>query len=387
MEYLLVEAKSNMMRCWAGAQCAMAHGCLRWADLQATKNLLLTKDAVFGISWRMKGKKTQVPSWAALRVGCTGRDWGSTLLSELASAGLPGEDSILKAPDSSWSSFANRIADFSDDQAAMRALLVQAGMAVESVMEYSCHSWRHVYPTAGAQLDVNPEAVDAMGHWSPGTGMGALYDGMACVSELLNKKKVLEAVSAGWDLSEPGCLPIKPKAMHTKKTQRQLRALSSSSRGCTRQASAARPSIPSHTAKVEVVPKMLVLRTRKLRIHGNREGVYTLCRRWKCGTPENLWWMQCSRTSWMRADQTWSSAEALSATKVRVPNHFLHLTEGERGEFVLIIELQFIFVKSVSIVIKRVSTRVTNAHADTSATRPSLGLPERGWGEGGRNWC
>ena len=47
MEYLLVEAKSNMMRCWAGAQCAMAHGCLRWADLQATKNLKLTKDAVF----------------------------------------------------------------------------------------------------------------------------------------------------------------------------------------------------------------------------------------------------------------------------------------------------------------------------------------------------
>ena len=255
MEYLLVEAESNMMRCWAGAQCAMAHGCLRWADLQATKNLKLTKDAVFGISWRMKGKKTQVP-WAALRVGFTGRDWGSAWVSELASAGLPGEDFILKAPDSSWSSFANRIADFSDGQAAMRALLVRSGMTVESVMEYSCNSWRHVYPTAGAQLDVNPEAVDAMGHWSPGTGMGALYDGMACVLEVLNKKKVLEAVSAGWDLSEPGCLPVKPKAIHTKKTQRQPRSLSSSSRACTRQASASRPSIPSHTAKVEVVPKM-----------------------------------------------------------------------------------------------------------------------------------
>ena len=68
MENLLFEAESNMMRCWAGAQCAMAHGCLRWADLQATKNLKLTKDAVFGVSWRMRGKKTHVP-WAALRVG------------------------------------------------------------------------------------------------------------------------------------------------------------------------------------------------------------------------------------------------------------------------------------------------------------------------------
>ena len=64
-------------------------------------------------------------------------------------------------------------------------------MTVESVMEYSCHSWRHVYPTAGAQLDVNPEAVDAMGHWPPG---------MACVSDLPYKKKVLVTVFDGWDL-------------------------------------------------------------------------------------------------------------------------------------------------------------------------------------------
>ena len=36
MENLLLEAESNVLRCWAGVQCAMAHGCLRWADLQAT---------------------------------------------------------------------------------------------------------------------------------------------------------------------------------------------------------------------------------------------------------------------------------------------------------------------------------------------------------------
>ena len=286
MENLLFEAESNMMRCWAGAQCAMAHGCLRWADLQATKDLKLTKDAVFGVSWRMKGKKTHVP-WAALRIGFTGRDWGSAWLSELAAANLPGEDFILKAPDSSWTSFANRIADFSDGQAAMRALLVKAGMTVQSAMTFSCHSWRHFYPTAGAQLDVHQEAVDTMGHWSPGTGMGALYDGKACVSELLNKEKVLKAVSAGWNLSEPGCLPAKPGAMHPENTQRQSRASSSSPRACARQASSSRPSSSSNTAKEDVMPKMMVLNTRRLRIHGYREGIYPLCRHWKCGTPDN----------------------------------------------------------------------------------------------------
>ena len=110
--------------------------------------------------------------------------------------------------------------------------------------------------------------------------MGALDDGMSCVSELLNKKKVLTAVSAGWDLSEPGCLPVRPGAMHTKRKQRQSRVSSSSSRVCKFQASSSRPS-------KEVVPKMMVLQTRRVRIHGYREGVHTLCRQWKCGTPEN----------------------------------------------------------------------------------------------------
>ena len=65
---------SRRSRTWCGAgqarTAAMAHGCQRWADFQATKNLKLTKDAVFGVSWRMKGKKTHVP-WAAPRVGFT----------------------------------------------------------------------------------------------------------------------------------------------------------------------------------------------------------------------------------------------------------------------------------------------------------------------------
>ena len=50
---------------------------------------------------------------------------------------------------------------------------------------------------------LHPEAVDAMGHWSPGTGMGALYDGKACVSELLNKEKVLKAVAKHADVLRP----------------------------------------------------------------------------------------------------------------------------------------------------------------------------------------
>ena len=119
-----------------------------------------------------------------------------------------------------------------------------------------------------------------------------IYDGKACVSELLSKEKVLRAVSAGWDIAEPGCLPAKPEAMHTKaSTHRQRKAQpkasSFSSRSITRQASSAGPSCSRIKEKEDVLPKLFVLQTRKLKIHGYKESVYTLCRQWKCGTAEH----------------------------------------------------------------------------------------------------
>ena len=256
----------------------MAHGCLRWADLQASRDLKLTKDAVFGVSWRMKGKKLHVP-WAALRVGFTGQDWGAAWMSELAAAGLPGGDFVLKAPASTWTVFADRIAVFADGQAAMRTLLAKSGMTVETAMTFSCHSWRHFYPTAGAQLDVHPEAVDTMGHWTPGTGMAALYDGKACVSELLNKAKVVKAVAEGWDLAEPGCLPVPA-------TPRPMQAASSSTMTQSGRAATTSSARTRGVRKKGEAPKMMVLQTRRLKIHGYTDGVYSLCRQWKCGTPD-----------------------------------------------------------------------------------------------------
>ena len=52
----------------AGVQVALGHGALRWSDLQHSKDLTLTDDALMGITWRMKKRSVQVP-WAALRTG------------------------------------------------------------------------------------------------------------------------------------------------------------------------------------------------------------------------------------------------------------------------------------------------------------------------------
>ena len=75
-------------------------------------------------------------------------------LSELAKENLPGKDFVLRAPNHTKTAFQDRIADFYDAQAALRALLVAGGMPIQEAMKFSCHSWRHLYPTAGKQLDL-----------------------------------------------------------------------------------------------------------------------------------------------------------------------------------------------------------------------------------------
>ena len=72
-EELVFSAPSSILQCWAGVQVALGHGVSRWSDLQHSKDLTLTDDALMGITWRMKKRSVQVP-WASLRIGVSGRD-------------------------------------------------------------------------------------------------------------------------------------------------------------------------------------------------------------------------------------------------------------------------------------------------------------------------
>ena len=57
---------------YAGAYCALAHGMLRWSDLQRSMQLRLTGDAITAVS-PMKNQKYLTP-WAAPRRGFNGGD-------------------------------------------------------------------------------------------------------------------------------------------------------------------------------------------------------------------------------------------------------------------------------------------------------------------------
>ena len=64
-------------------------------------------------------------------------------------------------------------------------------------MTFSCHSWRHLFPTAGRQLRLGNETLNDMGHWAPKSGMPQRYDSAVCVSELTGKATVRRAFQDG----------------------------------------------------------------------------------------------------------------------------------------------------------------------------------------------
>ena len=141
-------------------------------------------------------------------------------------------------------------------------MLVISGMDLREAMTFSCHSFRHLYPTAGKQLGLKTDNIEAMGRWKPGGGMPELYDSRACVSELLQKSKVISAVTSGWVLVAPGCVPAKPPPT----------------------------TAPQHHHPRPVGPRgqsqglvCYVLHTGKTKLHGYTGGPYSLCRQWKCG--------------------------------------------------------------------------------------------------------
>ena len=139
-EELVFSAPSSILQCWAGVQVALGHGVLRWLDLQHSKDLTLTDDALMGITWRMKKRSVQVP-WAAFRIGVSGRDLAVKWLEILSHHGLPGKDFVILAPSQDLKSFKDLVANFYHCQSMLRTLLLHSGVTASEAMTFSCHSW------------------------------------------------------------------------------------------------------------------------------------------------------------------------------------------------------------------------------------------------------
>ena len=128
--------------------------------------------------------------------------------------GLLGKDFVILAPSHDLKSFKDLVSNFYHCQSMLRTFLLHSGFTSSEAMTFSCHSWRHLFPTAWRQLQLSNETLNDMGHWAPNSGMPQRYDSAACVSELTGKATVRRAFQGGWSMVGLGCVPL-PVASQT----------------------------------------------------------------------------------------------------------------------------------------------------------------------------
>jgi hypothetical protein len=179
----------------------LTHGTLRWSDLQRTREISLGRDLIYGKSV-MKRKSVLTP-WVASRFGFSGKDWGAAWYAALQSVNLPGPDFLLFEP-ASLTVLRPIPASYSTILNFMRIVLCFLGLTINQALEYSLHSWRHLYPTLSAQLGLDPAQQEAIGHWNKGSSMPIHYDAMTNSLEIRAKQHVVGSVRKGYKIGNRG---------------------------------------------------------------------------------------------------------------------------------------------------------------------------------------
>ena len=274
MEEFIQAAPTPPLQVYAGVMCALAHGVLRWKDLQRSDRLHLTADALVAVTWRMKKKKVQQP-WAALRIGLSGIDWAGEWVSCLEDNNMPGEDFVVLAVSRDLTKFTSRIGAYNDGVNTLRALLVLDGMEPRDALQFTLHSWRHLFPTAARQLRLPEHEQVEIGHWATGSSMPRRYDSAACVTELIAKTVITDAFRSGWELAEPGCVPSPAPLV-----SRAPACVTSCSTNPQKKRKILVPIVPD-----AVVDTVKVVHFVSGKVHIWHTGIRTLCSKWKCGSP------------------------------------------------------------------------------------------------------
>ena len=108
--------------------------------------------------------------------------------------------------------FTKSPARWADAERGIHAALVDCGLPVDDAISFTLHSFRHLFVTAGRQLQIPELAIDMMAGWAVkgASGMASVYDSVSASSELAYKDFVHKSFQNGWALSETGAIPMAP---------------------------------------------------------------------------------------------------------------------------------------------------------------------------------
>ena len=295
LEHGCSHASTGVLKLFCGLACLLTFGVKRWSDAQRLEKLELLADAIVVKSWKSKKKKTAI-TWGALRLGLSKADWAAPFFESLQEFGFPGKDYLITSPKVNMMGFTQTPARWADAQRGIHAALIDVGVPVDEAITYTLHSFKHLFVTAGRQLQIPEPAIDVMVGWTVkgASGMASIYDSVQASSELLYKDFIHKNFQLGWSLSMSGSIPSPPLVPFVQSSVQKPVVASltppkpkSSTRGVdlqrTRVAESPLDSTVIQVVKGNVGCVHLYLHRRDL--FRWKEPV-TVCGRWKCGSPD-----------------------------------------------------------------------------------------------------
>ena len=187
----------------------LAHGVLRWKDLQSSKGIRKMKHAFIGRSYM---KKQGNRSWICLLVGFSCNEWGEEAWALLRTYGFPTASYFLAQFNKNYTGFLERAASYSNVLNAVRFYLVKVlYLTIEDACTYTLHSFRHLYPTMARQMILSNEEQTEIGHWTKPKCLSSMpdhYDAISSSVEITAKNKIVWAFQHGRRICGPGEIPV-----------------------------------------------------------------------------------------------------------------------------------------------------------------------------------
>ena len=93
--------------------------------------------------------------------------------------------------------FTKTPARWADAERGIHAALINVGVPIDEAVTYTLHSFKHLFVTAGRQLQIPEPAIDLMSGWTvkSTSGMASIYDSVKASSELLYKDFIHKELS------------------------------------------------------------------------------------------------------------------------------------------------------------------------------------------------
>ena len=200
------------LKLFAAAILLTVHASLRFSDIQRMATFNETNEVIHGTLTACKVKKQHGLPWpfAALRKGFNNKgNWHRPILDfrqAYYSTQRVFPTFTIPLINDEWVIQSFEPANYNN--ARRKLLMLAIEMKEENPEKYTLHSGKNFYPTCGAQMRMEREKRNKLGHWSSFSSMAERYDRSTCSTELQLRSDILSAITCGWAPVESFQIPV-----------------------------------------------------------------------------------------------------------------------------------------------------------------------------------